>query len=155
MYLGLCLTFRGLKNCTIHLSSSNPTRTYLMRDKWQPGIMESSRGNAQDPESNHDIKAFKRARNLMVDNEEREIEAAKIKEMKQKCWTEIQSLHTLRRELKDAKNTDVNAIHNFGQMKFSESDYGLKTMSVTVEILPEVFSSHLSYYNKLHLENPL
>lgn len=121
-----------------------------------------------------DIKALKRARNLMVDNEEREIEAAKIKEMKQKRWNEFQSLHTLRRELKDARSkehrirtgqplghysattyTDVNAIHNAGQTKFSGSDYGLKTMSVTVEISPEVFSSHLSYYNKLHPENPL
>ncbi|KAG1436833.1 hypothetical protein G6F56_013387 [Rhizopus delemar] len=117
--------------------------------------MESSGGNAQDPESNRDIKALKRARNLMVDNEEREIEEAKIKEMKQKRWTEFQSLHTLRRELKDAKNTNVNAIHNAEQMKFSGSDYGLKTMSVTVEISPEVYNSNLNYYNKMHPENPL
>ncbi|KAG1471084.1 hypothetical protein G6F56_002324 [Rhizopus delemar] len=121
-----------------------------------------------------DIKALKRARNLMVDNEEKEIEAAKIKEMKQKRWNEFQSPHTLRRELKDARSkehrirtgqplehysattdTDVNAIHNTGQTKFSGSDYGLKTVPVTVEISPKVYNSHLSYYNKIYPENPL
>ncbi|KAG1472149.1 hypothetical protein G6F56_001712 [Rhizopus delemar] len=97
----------------------------------------------------------KQLRVKQIDNEKREIEAAKIKEMKQKRWNEFQSLHTLRRELKDARNTDVSAIHNAGQTKFSGLDYGLKTMSVTVKISPEVFSSHLNYYNKLHPENPL
>ncbi|KAG1464879.1 hypothetical protein G6F56_004992 [Rhizopus delemar] len=113
-------------------------------------------------------------KNLTVDNEERKIEAAKIKEMKQKGWTEFQSLHKLRCELKDTRSkdhyirtgqplghhsvttdTDVKAIHSAGQIKFSGSVYGLKTMSVTVEISLEVFSSHLSYYNKLYLKNPL
>ncbi|RCH96209.1 hypothetical protein CU098_009671 [Rhizopus stolonifer] len=52
-------------------------------------------------------------------------------------------------------DTDVNAIHNVGQMKFSGSDYDLKTVSVTAEISPEVFNSYLSHHNKLHLESPL
>ncbi|RCH81551.1 hypothetical protein CU098_003689, partial [Rhizopus stolonifer] len=142
--------------------------------KAQKEMPKSQKAVSKQEESKELGGKLSSARNLTVDNEERKIEAAKIKEMKQKGWTEFQSLHKLRCELKDTRSkdhyirtgqplghhsvttdTDVKAIHSAGQIKFSGSVYGLKTMSVTVEISLEVFSSHLSYYNKLYLKNPL
>lgn len=90
----------------------------------------------------------------MLDDKEKVAAAIRIKEMKEIRWNESRSMKKVELELKNARLNlyaahnmsnlkDVNdvakALPPIGQMKFSGSSYGLKTMSITVVIPQDTY----------------
>ncbi|CEG64873.1 hypothetical protein RMATCC62417_01773 [Rhizopus microsporus] len=117
---------------------------------------------------------MKKERNGMVDKDDRRMAAALIKAKKGERWRNFNELEVLRQELKALRREEytyrnslkytsrkqhsddsVDLPTELKQTRFSETDYGLKTMSVTVPISMKMFNTHLNLYNKSHPDNSL
>ncbi|KAG2235436.1 hypothetical protein INT48_005786 [Thamnidium elegans] len=111
-------------------------------------------------EADRHIRNLNKERNSSSHEGQRNVMAAEIKIMKQRRWTDFKHIEILRRELKEtrrkayffrittladnvqnvSRNHEVsddfidNLLTNINDLKFSGTDYGLQTMSVTAGI---------------------
>ncbi|KAG2232502.1 hypothetical protein INT48_007415 [Thamnidium elegans] len=132
-------------------------------------------------ETDRHIKNLKKERNLLSHEGQRNMMATEIKIMKQRRWTDFKHIEILRREFKETRRKayffrittladnvqDVSRNHevsddfidslltNIKDLKFSGTDYGLQTMSVTVGVSLKMFNAYLNLYNKFNPEHPL
>ncbi|CAO3664415.1 unnamed protein product [Rhizopus microsporus] len=121
-----------------------------------------------------EIRKMKKERNGMIDKDDRRMAAALIKAKKGERWRNFNELEVLRQELKALRrevytcrnslkytsrkqhsDDSVDLPTELKQTRFSGTDYGLKTMSVTVPISMKMFNTHLNLYNKFHPDNSL
>ncbi|ORE18748.1 hypothetical protein BCV71DRAFT_263548 [Rhizopus microsporus] len=107
-----------------------------------------------------EIRKMKKERNGMADKDSQvlcqELKALRREEYTCRNVYAKTYYYSLRYTLRKQHSDDsVDLPTELKQTRFSGTDYGLKTMSVTVPISMKMFNTHLNLYNKFHPDNSL
>ncbi|CAO3700979.1 unnamed protein product [Rhizopus microsporus] len=107
-----------------------------------------------------EIRKMKKERNGMVDKDDQvlrqELKALRREEYTCRNVCAKTYYYSLKYTSRKQHSDDsVDLPTELKQTRFSGTDYGLKTMSVTVPIFMKMFNTHLNLYNKFHPDNSL
>ncbi|GAA5817238.1 hypothetical protein MFLAVUS_010781 [Mucor flavus] len=118
-----------------------------------------------------EIREMKKKRNILLDREARKKILDVIKQKKDERWKEYVSFENVKSKLKAKRSqaypstaaviddrvpaTNLDLLPSFEDSTFTGTDYGLKTMSVTVPVSKQMFETHINLCNEVNIGEQL